>query len=109
MASLEPPVAEYLSERLGEQYPNYPFLVAVILHLASGPNPSWRQLELAHRVVDILFPETWGRPASSLLVEHPEVLASFFQNADLLDQKSADSVAISRIVMRAIESLREAS
>ena len=109
MGSLEPPVAAYLRERLGSEYPNYPFIAAVILHLGSGRNPSWPQLELAHRVADIVCPEKWGRPSSAILAEHPEILASFFQNADLLDPKAPDSTAVSKIVMRAIESLREAS
>ncbi len=48
-------------------------------------------------------PSSEPEGAARLLVRDPELLASLFQNADLLDPSSPETAGITRIVLEAME------
>jgi hypothetical protein len=51
-------------------------------------------------------PSSEPEGAARLLVRDPELLASLFQNADLLDPTAPETAGITRIVLEAMEILR---
>jgi hypothetical protein len=83
-------------------------LRAVIRHLGAEHAGELSQRQVAESIVTILRPAGGGEPSAATLLENPEILASFFQNADLLDPHGADSMAISRMVMKALEGVHGA-
>jgi hypothetical protein len=107
-AEMERGVVEFLKQQLGSDYPNLGFLRAVIRHLGAEHAGELSQRQVAESIVTILRPAGGGEPSAAALLENPEILASFFQNADLLDPHGADSMAISRMVMKALEGVHGA-
>jgi hypothetical protein len=105
---MERGVVEFLKQQLGSDYSNLRFLRAVIRHLGAEHAGELSQRQVAESIVTILRPAGGGEPSAATLLENPEILASFFQNADLLDPHGADSMAISRMVMKALEGVHGA-
>src|SRR5687768_703183 len=88
-----------------------PFALAVTEHLTRPPGLTGHPDELAARVVSILLTAIDSGeelPVDELLA-HPEVLASFFQNADLLDRHSDEANRVVRLVTEALERAWEAN
>lgn len=97
-----------LREGLGEGSAALPFAEAVTLHLAHAPGrPASPEHEAsaAARVLELLRASPGDAPR---LADDPELLASVFQNADLLHAHgaaAADRVAL--LVMRALEAAED--
>jgi hypothetical protein len=82
-----------------------PFGRAVAGHLTTPPAVLGPVDEVLAQVVNILL--LAADPGEDLpvdqLMESPELLASFFQNADLLDRKSVEAGRVARLVTEALE------
>ena len=104
--AVEPEVESVLAEMLQEAEDLLPFARAVIVHLSRGSGAGMAQMQAATHVLEAL---AWGvldgdageTPFS--LDSNPELLASFFQNADLLDPRSPRTAAIAKGVMNALQ------
>lgn len=103
---LEADVGRFLRARLGERHPNRPFAEAVAIHLGAGPSAVWSQAAAAERVVALLHQQYNTRDAEDL-ARSPELVASLFQNADMLEPADDGSHAITALVMEAIERLAD--
>lgn len=105
---IDPEVDAVLRECLAEDQGLLPFARAVVVHLSNPPARPRSQAEVAARVIEALDadgdPET-GPPAPGW-TNDPELLASFFQNADLLDPRHAGTGRIAHRVMEALERIR---
>lgn len=80
------------------------FALAVVRHL-SGPSigmPAERAIADVLAALDASDRDSHG-PEVHPLSENPELLASFFQNADMLDPKDPSSASIANAVLEAIE------
>jgi hypothetical protein len=101
---LDPAVELFLLDRLGPTHPNRRFAEAVTTHLGVGPTAVWSQAEAAKRVVELL--ETrYNTEDAEILARSPELVASLFQNADMLVASDEGSRALAILVMKAIEHL----
>lgn len=101
---LEREVEQFISAALGEAHPNRSFAEAVVIHLGAGPTAVWSQREAAERVVGLLRAQYNTLDAEDL-ARSPELVASLFQNADMLVTADDGSHAIAALVMEAIERL----
>lgn len=101
---LDPEVGRFIRSALGESHLNRPFAEAVVTHLGAGPTAVWSQAMAAERVVGLLQ-EQYNTFDAEDLVRSPELVASLFQNADMLDPADDVSHAIAALVMEAIERL----
>jgi hypothetical protein len=104
MSRLEPDVACYLEDRLGRAHPNSEFARAVTLHLGSVGLEGWSQQAVARQVVELLEPG-YNTLDAEALARMPELVASLFQNADLLTPDDPRSHVVAALVMEAIERL----
>lgn len=104
MNRLEPAVERYLHDGLGAAHPNLVFARAVTVHLGGSGTSVWSQQAVAERVVELLQPRYNTQDAEEL-ARDPELVASLFQNADLLAPDDDRSHAIAALVMQAIERL----
>ena len=88
---------------LGSSSALVPYAVAVVRHLATPS--TGRTAEVVDRVVGVLAEALEGSAdaAAESLLQDPELLASFFQNADLLDPRDRTTIPVTRLVMRAVE------
>lgn len=99
-------VDRLLRANLGPATRNRAFAEAVIRHLSTGPAAVLPEVEVAERVLEALQAAAAGAGEPPRRLDHlPEILASFFQNADLLDPGDPTSRAISRWVMTMLETL----
>ncbi|MEX2582097.1 MAG: hypothetical protein WD766_02415 [Gemmatimonadota bacterium] len=80
------------------------FVEAVFVHL-TGPAAGVAAEAATIRISAILQPllDEDSDGAARLLLDDPSVLASFFQNADLLDAAAPASALVSGMVMRVLE------
>jgi hypothetical protein len=97
-------LAVLLPQLLGETPVVLDFAGAVVRHLTGATGPAERDRWLAE-VVEVL---RWAHEgeldeAASRLAARPDLLSSFFQNADLLPPAAAETAAIAGAVMRAME------
>jgi hypothetical protein len=104
MSRLDPAVDRLLLDRLGPAHPNLEFARAVAAHLGAAPTAVWSQRGAAERVVELLQPQ-YNTIDAEELARAPELVASLFQNADLLVPSDKGSHAIAALVMQAIERL----
>ena len=104
MSRLDPEVARYLRERLGEGHPNSEFAEAVTVHLGAAMSTGWSQRAAAEQVVALLQPG-YNTTDAEELARKPELVASLFQNADLLAYEDVNSQILAALVMEAIERL----
>jgi hypothetical protein len=90
---------------LDDAEPLLPFAEAVVLHLTSPPARSDSPEGIVGSVVALLraASDPDDTAAVNLLCEDPRLLASFFQNADLLDPGSPEAAGVARLVMTALE------
>lgn len=101
---LEPGVDRFLRKELGDLHPNRPFAEAVAVHLGAAPAAVWTQASAAERVVAMLKAQ-YNTLDAEVLARSPELVASLFQNADMLEPADGGSHAIATLVMEAIERL----
>jgi hypothetical protein len=101
---LESPV-ELLIQGVEEEL--RPFVLAVIQHLYLAGGSGDRRELIAARVIGMVEVEQPAEDAATALLLDPEVLASFFQNADLLPVRGTASERVARIVTLALESAWE--
>ena len=98
---ISPAAASVLDDHLGRVHPGRRFVEAVIEHL-TGPTVGRSEEPVTAELVRI-FAEIEDRAAVSMRLERdPDLLASFFQNADLLDPARPESKQLSLAVMAAI-------
>jgi hypothetical protein len=83
------------------------FATAVIRHLTTASAGGVGRSEIVRDVVELLRTvQEEGEPLPiRRLSDRPEVLASFFQNADLLEPSSREAAGIARLVAGALESV----
>ena len=98
-------VAGLLRVMLGAGSPMLPFAVAVATQLSGARTGSTSVADAVALVGLVLEPLVDGgeRPGSEILLRNPELLASFFQNADLLDPADAATPRLAALVMEALE------
>jgi len=96
---------DLLEELLGEVPSVLPFARAVLRHLCGQPvHDDAARVEMACEIASF-FQAGEGSAGSegvARLARKPELLASFFQNADLLDPGSAEADFLGRLVMGAL-------
>lgn len=103
MNHLHPDVARFLHDQLGG-HPNIEFASAVSIHLGAADTAGWSQQAAAQQVVELLR-SGYNTIDAEELARSPELVASLFQNADLLAPNDAGSHAVAALVMEAIERL----
>jgi hypothetical protein len=84
-----------------------PFAEAVVRHLNRFREDRVAANVIVEKVAYILAAAgDFGQPLPvELLLERPELLASFFQNADLLPAGAPEAARVARLVITAMESL----
>jgi hypothetical protein len=95
-----------ITEVLGEDSALLPFAEAVVHHLTrfrDRAEASVIAAKVAKVLADTRDPEK-AMPVDALR-DWPELLASFFQNADLLPTGAPEGARVARLVMSAVESL----
>ena len=101
---MDPEVDGFLRERLGAGHPNLEFAKAVVVHMGAAATAVWSQQAAAERVVALLQPQ-YNTFDADELARSPELVASLFQNADMLAPTDDRSHAVAALVMEAIERL----
>lgn len=105
-ARLDPSTEAVIAEVLGDAEELVPFAAAVTLHLATSVPDRWTPREAAICVLEALG---WGDDQENdepfPLHRHPEILASFFQNADLLEPDRDTTAPIAKAVLNAMQRL----
>ncbi|MEX2569729.1 MAG: hypothetical protein WD737_00385 [Gemmatimonadota bacterium] len=94
---------------LGETSPLLPFAEAVVLHLCMPPARIGAPADVIAVVAEMLNEEALAGSDAEVrrrIRAHPQVLASFFQNADLLEHHTAEAALVGRMVMAALEDPR---
>jgi len=84
-----------------------PFACAVVQHLGRSARDQAERDAIVQRVAEVLdgFSEMEDAALIQLLGSSPALLASLFQNADLLPASAPETDRIARLVLGAIESL----
>lgn len=103
----EPGVSDLLRVLLGTESRVLPFAVAVATQLSAGDTAETSTASAVAMVAGVLEPMLDGGepPEVGLLLAQPVLLASFFQNADLLDPEDPVTAEIASLVMAAMERL----
>jgi hypothetical protein len=103
-----PDLSALLRAMLGDDNAVLPFAEAVVSHLTTLPAAQAPPEEVLARVVAILeavVDESNDETPAATLAAHPELLASFFQNADLLDPSIPESDRVAHLVLESLERL----
>jgi hypothetical protein len=102
-------ISDLLRILLGEDSRMLEFATAVAIHLRDAPGNRQATDEVVSRLVRVLAPfrDEDEPPPPDVLLADPELLASFFQNADLLDPSAPETSAVARLVTSALERASE--
>ena len=107
MAERDEPTKRVITGLLGRESVLLPFAEAVVRHLTRFQEDGREAIAVTEKVGRIL--STARDPERSLPVEvlrdSPELLASFFQNADLLPARAPEAARVAHLVMITVESL----
>jgi hypothetical protein len=93
-----------LERSLEEQPALLPFAEAVVRHLVGPPSERLPVEEVIETVSHTLRDVVSGNSEAAVqtLLDDPQLLASFFQNADLLAPRGPEARAVTQTVMRAV-------
>jgi hypothetical protein len=92
-------------EELGESSPVLPFATGVILHLSRSGGLEGNE-DIASRIIDVFRAIDGGdETAAEHLAESPVLVASFFQNLDLMPPTGRETYRVARLVAEAMEIL----
>ena len=106
---LERAVERILCTHLEDAVELLPFAMGVVRHLSRAPGTGSSAEQVAHRVGSTLRTIAGGHGprAWSNLSNDPELVASFFQNADLLEPGRPLTKAVGSAVMSAVGEMHD--
>jgi hypothetical protein len=98
-----------LRAALGTHSPLLPFAEAVVRHLSTTSHAGESPVRIAELLLGIVDPVTSSDRAIDDLARSPAMLASFFQNADLLAPGSPEATRVAGLVLGAMDLLEPPS